>query len=399
MSRSNYLEAILTASDSERNMLLSWATGVGKSNAAISIQKRMASTKTLICVAEIPHIDNWKAEYIKHGYAELLNSTTIICYDSLHKYTSTEYDLLINDECHHISDLRASYLDTITVKKIVNLSATVSYGEKLTLANLWGTLYEHTVSLDEAISVGIIPPPTIYISELELDNAERTCIIQFPRSKSPTHEVECIYPERRQFIFGELHKGALIKIKATPKEQYTFYTDQMDFYKNRYMNGGAEYDRITWLRYGSERKRAIANLKTKAIIELVKKVHGRKYICFCGSIDQAELVGEGKVIHSKLTKRQQTKILTDYQNGTINALFAVDMLKEGVNLADIEIGIIAQLDGQERSFIQKMGRALRNPVNPEIYILYFKETQDEEYLKKAISKVDLTYVKPLKLWE
>lgn len=399
MSRNNYLNQILTACDNERNILLSWATGVGKSFAAISIQSRMNAKNTLICVAEIAHIDNWIAEYNKHNFSNLLKTTTIICYDSLHKYTNTNFDLIINDECHHITDLRASYLDTIKVRKIINLSATVSFGEKLMLANLWGELYEHTVTLDEAISVGIIPPPTINICQLELNNVERDCVILFPRGKSPTHEVECIYPDRKKFIFGELHKGALIKIKATQQEQYTFYTDQMDFYKNRYNSGGTNFDRITWLRYGSERKRALANLKTKAIIKLVNKVHKRKYICFCGSIDQAELVGEGKVIHSKMTKRQKDKILSDFQEGTIKSLFAVDMLKEGVNLSDIEIGIIAQLDGQERSFIQKMGRALRNPVNPEVYILYFKDTQDEEYLKKAISKLDPKYVKSLNIWE
>lgn len=403
MSRDNYLEIILKASDSEQNMLLSWATGVGKSFATISIQKRMHAKKTLICVAEIAHISNWEAEYIKHKCEELLPMTTIICYDSLHKYTNTSFDLVINDECHHITDLRASYLDTISVKKVVNLSATVSFGEKLTLASLWGELYEHKVTLDEAIAVGIIPPPTVYIIPLELDNFKRDCIINFPRGKEPTEIVECEYPERRKFIFGKTDKAQLIKIKATEKEQYTFFSDQMEFYKNRYESGGSHFDRINWLRYGSERKRAIANLKTGPLLELLKRVKNKRYICFCGSILQAEIVNdamkEKSVLHSKLPKAKQTTVLSNFQTEKVNKLFAVDMLKEGVNLTNIQVGIISQLDGQERSFIQKMGRALRNPDNPEVYILYFKDTQDEEYLRRAITKIDSKYIKTLNLWD
>lgn len=399
MSRSSYLQTILEASDSEKNMLLSWTTSVGKSLAAISIQERMHSKKTLICVAEIVHIENWRNEYIKHNKQDLLASTTIICYDSLSKYTNTEFDLLINDECHHISELRASYLDTITLQKIVNLSATMGFGEKMTLASLWGPLYEHVVTLVDAIKVGIIAPPTIYLIPLELDNLTRNCEILFPRGKTPVIETTCLYPDRRKYIFGDTNKGQLIKIKATQQEMYTFYTDQMEYYKGRYMTSGNEFDKIIWLRYGSERKRAIANLKTKALEHLLPKIKGKRLVCFCGSINQAELVSNGKVIHSKMTKSQREKVLHAFQDEIINEIFAVDMLKEGMNLTNIEVGIISQLDGQERSFIQKMGRALRNPTNPEAYILYFKETQDEEYLRRAILKVDSAYVKTINLWE
>jgi len=397
--RESYLETILEASESEKNMLLSWATGVGKSLAAISIQNKMDAQSTLICVAETAHINNWIAEYKKHGFEHLLATTTIICYSSLHKYQHSSFDLLINDECHHITELRASYFDTIKAKKIVNLSATVHFGEKISLASLWGPLYEHIVTLNEAIAVGIVPPPTIYLIPMELQNIERDCTINFPRTKEPTSEVECIYPQRKNFIFGAEYKKSLIKIKATQRELYTFYTDQMAYYKDRYLTNHAMFDQINWLRHGSERKRALANMKYEAIQKVVELVNKRRYICFCGSINQAEKLGTNNVLHSKLTKKQQEGVITKFQEGQFNSLFAVDMLKEGVNLKDIEVGIIAQLDGKERSFIQKMGRALRNPVNPEVYIIYFKETQDEEYLKNVLAEVNPDYVKVLNIWE
>ena len=58
----------------------------------------------------------------------------------------------------------------------------------------------------------------------------------------------------------------------------------------------------------------------------------------------------------------------------INNIFAVGMLQEGQNLVNIEAGIIIQLDGKERSFIQKFGRSLRAE-DPVQYIFYYKNTK------------------------
>jgi superfamily II DNA or RNA helicase len=72
------------------------------------------------------------------------------------------------------------------------------------------------------------------------------------------------------------------------------------------------------------------------------------------------------------------------------------MLQEGVNLSDIQVGIIIQLDGEERAFIQKFGRTLRAE-SPVQYIIYYKGTRDEEYLKNALENIDKSYIKEIKL--
>ena len=72
------------------------------------------------------------------------------------------------------------------------------------------------------------------------------------------------------------------------------------------------------------------------------------------------------------------------------------MLQEGMNLKDIEAGIIVQLDGEERAFIQKFGRTLRAD-SPEQYIIYFRATRDEEYLNNALENIDKKYIKEIQL--
>ena len=68
------------------------------------------------------------------------------------------------------------------------------------------------------------------------------------------------------------------------------------------------------------------------------------------------------------------------------------MLQEGQNLTGIEAELIIQLDGKERSFIQKSGRAMRAE-SPLIYIMYCRNTQDEVYLKNVIDNIELKYIK------
>lgn len=150
--------------------------------------------------------------------------------------------------------------------------------------------------------------------------------------------------------------------------------------------------RNSWLQAGSKRKRFLGELKTenaRKIVDKLRKEH-KRFICFCSSIQQAQSLGPELSIHSK--NSMSSKIIRDFNEGKTNELFAVGMLQEGQNLKDIQAGIIIQLDGEERGFIQKSGRIMRSR-NPEIYILYFKDTKDEYYFQNAIDGINEKYLK------
>jgi superfamily II DNA or RNA helicase len=68
------------------------------------------------------------------------------------------------------------------------------------------------------------------------------------------------------------------------------------------------------------------------------------------------------------------------------------MITEGMNLTDIQMGIITQLDGKERLFVQKIGRVLRAD-SPKAVIFYYKNTQDEKYLNNALENIDAKYIR------
>ena len=94
----------------------------------------------------------------------------------------------------------------------------------------------------------------------------------------------------------------------------------------------------------------------------------------------------------KVVLKSDSKALEDFNSFKSNKLFAVNMLQEGMNLKGIEVGIIIQLDGQKLRFIQRTGRVLRSDF-PVQYILYFKNTRDEEYLVNALEGINEEYVK------
>ncbi len=72
-------------------------------------------------------------------------------------------------------------------------------------------------------------------------------------------------------------------------------------------------------------------------------------------------------------------------------LFMVGMCREGMNLTDIEKGLIVQLDSTVGSFFQMMGRMLRHEF-PEIHMIQLCGSQDDKYFEKAMADFDLKYV-------
>jgi len=368
--------------DNYKAILLIFATGVGKSFNAINLQQRVSAKKTFICVAEIAHIKNWQDEYVKHGFEELLKSTEIFCYASLKKYRNKSCDILILDEAHHLTSDRIDIIKTIPRKATIGLSATMSDENQYDFALASGGYKSYIITMEEAIEMELLPKPKIYLIGLELDNSNKSETINFKRGKN-IKEIHCDYLQRNTYIYAKSKYPTLnLIIHCTQKEKY----DYIDAEYNR----AAMYKRTGWLRYGGVRKRYLSDCKTNKIKELCKTLQddGKRFICFCGSIEQAEEVNSINCIHSK---KESTKIITAFNSKQIDSIYAVKKLVEGVNLTDIQAAIIGQLDGTERPFIQMTGRSLRAKF-PEVYVLYFNGTKDIDYLENVTNNIPQEYI-------
>lgn len=347
------------------HLLLSWATGCSKSLGAIRCFERWLENnkkgRGYLVIKETNHENNWKKEFKKWDKEYLLDKLEIFCYASLHKYANTKVGFIILDECHALSEMREDHLSTIEFDKLISLSATVSFEVKQRLNNI-KPFYEFHISLQEAIDRKLLPEPEVIIVYEDLDNTK----------KDYSYKI----------------KGKEYKVSA--KNYYQYLENQVDYWSQRAMSGNLQWEKDKWMKTAIERKRFMASQKTKKAKELLSQLQDKRLICFTGSVAQAKELGGKFAVHSKNKNNQE--LIDDFNSLKSDKLFAVGMLKEGMNLSSLDVCIIVQLDNQEKSLIQMMGRALRS-VCPKVYIILLRNTKDEKYLKHVLNTVDKNSIK------
>ena len=379
------------------SVALLWATGVGKSAAAIKMANKYLEKihcgKVLLVVAEVAHKENWQKEFEKWG---MINAAlTIECYASLHKYRNTNWDLIIFDEAHHLgSELRLEVLSSMRSSKNILLSATLDRGLLNELENILGYIAPHKISLQDAIDFNILPGPHIHLIPLTLDNVKTDqWIVEEWGDESKRIPIYADLRDKWKYLRNKKqYPNIKLCMRCTALQKYNYLTEQTEYWKKKYMSCRQEYMKNKWMQIGIQRKRFLGEVKTHIVKRLIEKLKDKRYICFCASVAQAEYLGKENAIHSKVKKTQS--IIDSFNEKKIDNLYAVGMLQEGQNLVDIEAGIIIQLDGSERPFIQKFGRSLRAS-DPHQYIFYYKNTRDEEYLNNILEDFNSDYINVL----
>lgn len=382
----------------KHRVLLKWATGCGKSKMAIDLVNHAVSTidkklvKVLFVVAERAHIKNWQEEFDKWHLNTKKVSTDVCCYASLKKYKDFSYDIIVLDEAHHVfSEKRMAALEELKENLYPNayiyfLSATLSFNNQYRAEEIFGKFATSTVTLKKAIQKDILADPKIYIVALELDDSKVNQEILVNKADSDSPKVS--WEDRMKY----LTKKKPCIIQCTEKQKYIYYTNTMEYWKQRYERSKNQFQRNLWVNTGSKRKRFLGELKTEAVEQLLNIIpDNMKTVCFCTTISQAESFSANKTLSSKKSSKWNQAIIEDFNRGLIKRIYAIGMITEGMNLNGIKVGIITQLDGTERLFIQKQGRVMRSD-DPVSFIFYYKNTQDENYLKKALENVDTKYI-------
>jgi hypothetical protein len=353
-------------SKSNNSIRLLWCTGVGKTAGALKIIDASKSPLPwIICVPEIPLIENFKQDIVKHEFTNLLDSgkiKDIICHASIKKYEGQSVNIVM-DEAHHASDLRSDILKTIKSDQRVFLSATLNWDVKQRLDDICDWI-DYEVSLTEAIDKGILPEPIININNIVLD------------------DVALNQP------FKTKQKITML----TEKRYYEKLSDTVDYWKNKYDREGSPWQYKKMLFAAVTRKRWLANIKTRYAKAIINTVKNNRFICFCGSVTQARELGGKQSVHSKNTKEKNLEIIREFNAEKTTSLYACQMLREGHNLTNIERAIIIQIDSESLSLFQMLGRSLRS-IEPVIDILIVKDTIDTKYFSKFLGEIPQKYIR------
>lgn len=302
------------------NILCVLPTGYGKSKLALDILK--GYNKILIVVPRLVLIDNWKDEIAK--WCAEHDVISFVTYNSLHKKVTEEYDGIIYDECHHLSERCLDIIPNIKTKKRVFLSATVSMTLRFALRDIYKDLACFAVRIREAIEDKVLPDPEVLLYPLELDNTiNRQQIIINPKA-SKTIVIDFDKGGAKYLQMRNVKEKIIIN--CSDKMYSNHLNSQILKYKNLYYRTHKQVFMHSWQRLCLERLKYLSNIKTNIVKQILNQYKDKRTLTLCNSIEQTEQLGT-YCIHSK--NKEAMDILDKFNNGEINHITACDMLNEG----------------------------------------------------------------------
>lgn len=380
MTREEITQEILNIQS--KNYLLELPTGFGKTKISIEKAKSYNPKSILIVVNRIVHKDVWKEEFSK-WWNNCNADITITTYSSLHKYIGS-YDVCIIDEAHHLSERCREILSNYNVEHYILLSATVNSKLKYIFNTFFHPIYFYSKTLRNAIDDDILPDPKIFLLPLYLNNNFPTeTIIKNPKAKGQM--IESSWANRWTYI---RQKKNPVKIYCTEAQYNQDSTGLIEFWKTRLMRTNSQIAKNKWLHLCNERLNWLSEKKIPYIIKILNRLNSKRTLTFCSNIKQTEIYGK-YCINSK--NKDSSKYLEMFNSGKINHITACNILNEGMNLYNCQVGIYSNLNSSEAIIKQRLGRLLRHK-NPVIIIPYFKGTREEELVKKMMENYNIKLV-------
>ena len=312
---------------------------------------------------------NWADEVVK-WWPDCKLNITFSTYVSFPKHKGN-WDFVIFDEAHHLSERCREALCDFTIEYTVLLSATVKRDLKEELKEVFDDLYYYNATLREAIDNGVLPDPTVYLLPLTLDNKlpnER--IIKNPKAKGRI--IYSSWAERWSYI---RQKNNPVHIFCTQAQYLDDLNSQIEWFKNRRGNVAC---RNRWLKLCGDRLKYLSDCKVPMVLKILQHCE-----------HQTKKLGE-YCINSQNIKSND--ILELFNKGVIHHITACNMLNEGINLANCRVGIYANLNSSETIIKQRTGRLLRHS-HPVIIIPYYKGTREEELVNKMLEDYNPELIK------
>ncbi len=346
-------------------------TGWGKTRCAVvDCYNKVRSScsyllSTLIVTIRESHRDvEWPTEMKEFESAILTdNNYKIICWASLTKEDLSNYDLIIIDEGHHITEDTYRHLSPFS-GHILMLTATPPHEDSKAewIQELAPICYVY--GLEKGVEESINAPYFVKVIKIGPNNTLRD--IKGGTKAKPFMTTEAA---QLKYLDGRI-KAEMIKRGGRG----------IDFGKDW---ASARYIRQrTDAIYGSETKR-------RAIIHILKTLYkkDKRFLVFGGSIPQVEAISNGNfTFHSQNKKLGR---LQQFRDGLINLLLTVGMVDEGSNLPNLDVGIMGQVTSSSRRMVQRIGRMVRYRPGHigHIYLLCLRGTQDEEWVNSALNSL------------
>ncbi len=347
-------------------------TGAGKTAGAVEIIKEIRGN-VLVMVHQENLLKQWREvieseipEQVGVYYGKLKEPRriTIALINSIRAKTIKDCELLIADEIHHYtSAVNSKFFLFNNFKKVLGLSATPQVEDPVEDYILKLAPVVYTYSKEQAVKDGILCDYTMINIPVQLNHAEKISYNIYDRMvkegmMSFNYDIKAI------FKHGNAGNGeALGVIKAIANRKEIIFRTEA---------------------------------KLKETVEIIKRHPDNKIIIFDERVAvlqrlESHLCAEripNRSYHSGLSKKIKEMGMSDFKSGKVNIMLTAKCFDEGIDIPQVDMGIIVNGNSTQRQFIQRLGRILRlgeNNKKPVVYQIFAENTVDEKWVKKRSS--------------
>lgn len=322
----------------------------GKIYTTINILEKMNSDiSIIIAYPDVKIKDSWEQDFKTRGYNN--SNITYTTHLSLHKHKHDEFDVVIIDEIHLLSDAQVEVCEEMfeTNKQVLGLTGTLS---AWTESDLWERLRLPVIanySIKQAIDEGVIVDYQITVLQVPLDNRQPIMI----KGKSRT--------EKKHY---DACSWVINKLDDEGKNTMMLRLKRM-----RLIQG------------------SIAKLQmTKAILN---KYNTERILVFCGTTDTADSLG----IPSHHSKSPDKEGFKKFAEGEGNHMAVVKIGNTGVTYKPLNKVVLNYFDSNAENLAQKVNRCMAMEYNnpdkkAQIYIISTNEPIEQKWLNKALEFFD-----------
>jgi len=338
-------------------------TGAGKTYVALAAIDRLNRDRisrpapTFIVVPTLDLVDQWTAELRRFfdveigeytGRSKVLKPITVATYDSAYihaEHLGNKFKFLIVDEVHHLpAESYRQIAQAFAAPYRLGLTATYEREDELheVLPELLG---------GKVFEVGVRELAGEYLADYHVET------LKLPL----TSEERAAYTEQSK-VFADYLRSSRMRM-----------TGPRDFQKVVLRSGT---DPRAWkaVRAQNEARKIAYNSQAKLekLGELLEEHRGDRLIIFTRYNDLVYRISQRFLIPAityRTGKEERRQVLQGFKEGLFKAIVSSQVLDEGVDVPEANVGIILSGTGSSREFIQRLGRILR-PAPGKRAVLY-----------------------------
>lgn len=364
---------------------LEYATGVGKTTTAIkcvqSVLKKYSGFRVLVVVPTETLKDQWVKALAKAGLfmnAEVAIINTVVKHE-------WKCDILVLDEIHRMAaDSFQQVFDKVKYRLILGLTATLErLDERHAIIEQYCPVCDR-ISIEEATQNGWLAPYKEYKVYIDVDLTEY-------------NELNREFNDHFAFFNYDFNLCMKLVGKDGFRKRMVFrdllYTGDDQAVKSQLLKD-ITFHAMGFMRTMQKRKAFIHSHPKKVEIANLILDYRRdsKAITFSPTIEVAEKIKYGGVLHSKQTKKKNAMTLEDFIPMKVGVLNTSKALNEGADIQGLNLAIILSNTSSKTEKTQRIGRVIRFSPNKvaEIFTLVLRGTVEEEWFNK--SNADKKYI-------